>query len=132
MKEKDAIGIRIVYRDLVSAHALRTIFRPDHPKYDRLYAPGSQVELRIIAQPGNQSDSLPPTYTPERFQVKIKSLQRRRLGDLGPADFVGSSPDVQTATGLIYHLGMIYNKPSAEFSADTSVIKIELEYLPKE
>ncbi|MBI2062220.1 MAG: hypothetical protein HYT64_00780 [Candidatus Yanofskybacteria bacterium] len=129
MNENDAIGFRMAYRDLVLCRSLTTIFRPDNPKYEGLYREGSVVEARIIRRPGNEELNIPPEFAPERKKVRVKSLKRLELRDLKPEDFAGSSPDVQTVQGLMYHLGIIYDAPASEYTPSTKLIKIELEYI---
>lgn len=128
-KTTDAIGFRMVYRNLVLSHSLTTIFRPDNPKYKELYCCGPIVEGRIITEPGNSRLNINPAYTDDAVYLKAKSVRRIALQDLKPEDFIGSSPDIQNVQELIYHLGMIYNKPAEEFMPDTKVIRIELEYV---
>lgn len=128
-KEKDAIGFRMVYRDLVLSRSLTTIFRPDNPKYKKLYGAGSVIEGRIIVQPGIARNKIEPKFTNDRIKLRVKSIKRLALKDLKPDDFIGSSPDVQNVLSLIYHLGMIYNIPASDFKPETKIIKIELEYV---
>jgi hypothetical protein len=127
-RDEDAIGIRTVYRDLVLSGSLRTIFRPNDVKYEHLYKPGEQAEVRIIELPGSERLELPPQYAPEKIPVVVEKLERIALKDLGAKDFFYSSPDVQNALQLAFHLGLIYNKPVSEFQPDTMVMKITLRY----
>jgi hypothetical protein len=127
-RDEDAIGIRNVYRDLVLSRSLRTIFRPDDLKYEQLYRPGEQAEVRIILLPGSERLQLPPQYAPERIPVIVEKLERIALKDLQASDFFHSSPDVQNAGQLAFHLGLIYNKPVSDYRPETMVIKITLRY----
>lgn len=128
-KQEDAIGFRMVYRDLVLSRSLTTIFRPNDQKYEELYGTGSLVEGIIIQQPGSASLSIKPIFTEDTIRLKVKSIKRIALKNLKQEDFLGSSPDVQDTTGLIYHLGMIYDKPANSYVPNTKIIKIELEYV---
>lgn len=128
-KTTDAIGFRMVYRDFVLLRSLTTIFRLDKSKYKELYCCGRIVEGRIIAVPGNPRLNTKPIYEGKPIHLIAKSVSRIALGKLKQGDFVGSSPDVQDVQGLIYHLGMIYNKSAGEFTPRTKVIRIELEYV---
>lgn len=129
MKINEAIGFRMVYRDLVLSRSLTIIFRPDSPKYKELYCCGHVIEGKIIAEPGNPRLKVNPTYTDDVVYLKAKSVSRIALSDLKPEHFVGSSPDVQNVQGLIWQLGLIYNKSASEFTPKTKVIRIELEYV---
>lgn len=128
-KKTDAIGFRKVYSELVFANSLTTVFRLNRSKYKDLYCCGRIVEGRIITEPGNSRLNIEPVYESKPIYLIAKSVTLVALEELKPADFVGSSPDVQDIRGLIYHLGLIYNRSTKEFTPQTKVIRIELEYV---
>lgn len=129
LKSENEIGFRMVYRDMVLSRSLTTIFRPDDRKYEKLYGAGSLIKGKIIEQPGSASLEINPVFTEDTVRLEVKSIKKIALKDLKPEDFLGSSPDVQDVMGLIYHLGMIYNKPAISYMPNESVIKISLEYV---
>lgn len=122
------IGFRMVYRDLAMTGSLTTVFRPDRPKYEKIFKPGIVVSGGIIKRPGN-GYGRQPVFTEDELIIRIKTFKRVRLKNLKPRDFSGSSPDVKHTLDLIYHLGLIYNQPASDFSPNTRIVKIELEYL---
>lgn len=124
-----SLGFRFVYRPIILSGSLTTIFRPNLPKYKKLFPQGVVVSVRIILIPGNEKTNTPPVYTNERLQARIKSITIHNVKDLKPQDFEGSSPDVKDQASLAYHLGLIYNQPLDNFRNDKKIIKIKLEYL---
>lgn len=126
--DRNSLGFRIVYKPLIINGSLTTIFRPNLPKYKKLYPIGELVSARIIKHPGDEKNKIVPLYTDDKLFVRIKSINSVRIKELKPEDFIGSSPDVHDQESLAYHLGLIYNEAADVFGPETKIIKIKFSY----
>lgn len=129
---KDEMAIRAIYADLLMAGEFTTVFRPGSRLCEefRGYCPGQKVTARILDRIGADWAHIAPQFKPglER-SIEIAAIEVKKIGELTPEDFAGSTPDVQTPDQLIYHLGTIYNLLPSELNSDTTITKITFTYL---
>lgn len=126
---RDEIAFRKVYQALLVSGELTTVFRPGCRVYPawRGYKRGEVVTARVIEVVGDDAKNIAPVFNEVRVPVRVDSIEVRELHDLRPADFHGSSPDVQSIPDLERHLEGIYGAAMCEWA--NQVTRIELEIL---
>ncbi len=126
---RDEMAFRKQYQRLLLDRKITTVFRPGDRLYPawRGYAPGETITVRVIARHGSDAQGVPPVFNSVRLPVRIADVVVAPVEDLGPADFVGSSPDVTDMPSLLQHLQSIYEKPISAFGG--LVTRIRFAYL---
>ena len=111
-----------------------TVFRPgrrllseNHPKG---MAKGERIRIRVVDQVGADWADIFGTLllTPNRPAL-VMSVDVKKLGEIGPADFDGSTPDVMDLDGLKYQLALIYNFSRTELSPSFEITRTSFQYL---
>lgn len=107
------MAFRRPYQPLLAAKTLTVVFRPGDRRYPawRGYAEGETITARVIAKPGSDARGIPPTFNRFRAHIRIEDVAVSPVASLAPADFAGSSPDVQDVASLRAHLLGIYGRP---------------------
>jgi len=126
------IAFRKIYKDLVKEKKITVVFRPDERLCGgfRGYCEGQIVTIGVVDKVGSDWGKLPPVFLNEDFgKIKITNMEAKKIKELTKDDFTASSPDVKDVTTLIYHLGIIYNLAPEEVSENSTVTKIQFEYL---
>jgi len=128
---REEMAFRKNYETLVKQRRLTTVFRPGNRLYPnfRGYKPREIITARIIEKPGSDQRKIAPVFNEVRMPVRIAEIHALNIHDLTPADFEGSSPDVQNIHDLINHLEFIYREPLATY--DYEVTRIHIKYLDK-
>jgi len=126
---RDEMAFRKNYETILINQELTTIFRPGNrlfPNY-RGYKPLEIVTARVIEKVGCDERKIAPTFSGIKVPIMISDIRTIDINCLTPADFQGSSPDIQTPEELLEHLEGIYAK-SIEFY-DNKVTRIQIQYL---
>jgi len=126
------IAFRKIYKDLIKEKKITVVFRPDERLCGdfRGYCEGQIVTIGVVDKVGADWSKLPPVFLSEDFgKIKIINIEAKKIKELTKDDFTASSPDVKDATTLKYHLGIIYNLPPEDVMEDSTVTKIQFEYL---
>lgn len=125
------IAVRKVYWPLIAAGKISTFFRPgvrlcaDYRGYCKKQA----IILKCIKQLGSDQLGIGPLFSnSKQIAATIDCIYSKKIGELTESDFYGSSPDVQNAETLKFHLGLIYNLSLDELTDETYVTIIRLRY----
>ena len=125
------MAIRKIYWPLVTRGEVFTFFRPGVRlsfAY-RGYCEKQAITLRCITHLGSDQLGIAPQFLEsEKIPASIEQIYSKKIGELEEKDFQGSSPDVQTADALKFHLGLIYNLSLNELTDDSYVTIIRLNY----
>jgi hypothetical protein len=129
---KDDMSFRKIYRNLIESETLTTVFRPNK----RLcldfkgYCQRAIVNARVIDELGLDRAYFKPEFLDEPpKKIKIEKIEVKKIGDLSPADFIGSSPDVHDKQSLIYHLGLIYNLDLFSLTDEALITRIHFSFI---
>ncbi len=126
------IAFRKIYKGLLEQGKISAIFRPGQRLCDdyRGYCSEQKATIKIIDKIGADWAMLPPKFV-KGFSKKviIKKIETKTLSEFKKSDFVGASPDIQDKESLIYNLGVIYNIPMEEFTADFLITKTTFIYV---
>ena len=125
------MAVRKVYWPLLVQGQINTFFRPGVRLCSayRGYCERQAITLRRIEQLGSDQLGIAPQFSEvEKIFASIEHIYSKKIGELSEEDFQGSSPDVQNATALKFHLGLIYNLSLDELTDDSHVTIIRLNY----
>lgn len=128
----DEMAFRQIYKDLLVSRKLTTIFRPGLRgcKDFRGYCEGNIVIAKILKDVGADWAKIPPIFIDGvSFKIKIDNIEAILIRELDSQHFIGTSPDIWDRLSLIYHLGVIYNRPIEDFIDDAEVTRITFSYI---
>ena len=128
------IWLRKIYAPFAEDRSLTAIFRPgrrlleeNHPK---ALGVGENVRIRIIDKVGaDWADLYGALLSQPNIPVLITDVTVMPLGEIGSADFEGSTPDVIDMTGLKIQLALIYNLSREELAEDCWITRTNFRYL---
>jgi len=126
---RNEMAFRKRYEHPVFDETLTTVFRPGNRMFPnwRGYKKEEQITARIIEKVGNDAKFIPPVFTKNKKQVKIKNIEVIDINNLNKKDFIYSCPNVKTSDDLKKQFVWVYNKEPEEYN--NIVTKIELEYI---
>lgn len=126
------MAFRRIYRLVLLEEQVTVVFRPGRrlPGEYRGYHVGQIVQAKVIDQAGLDRARVAPEFLPYPIKtIRIESIEVRKIGSLGPKDFVGSTSDVFDIASLVYQLGLIYNMDPADLTSDAEVTRIRFSYI---
>ncbi|MEJ6593542.1 MAG: hypothetical protein QNL99_16305 [SAR86 cluster bacterium] len=126
---RDEMAFRKDYETILVNQELTTIFRPGNRLYPnfRGYKLLEVVTARVIEKVGCDERKIAPTFSNIKVPIMISDIRTIDIDCLTPADFQGSSPDIQTLEELLEHLEEIYDKSIECY--DNTVTRIQIRYL---
>lgn len=126
------MAFRKIYKPYVESEKLTVVFRPGNRACGnfRGYCAGQVVDAKILNNIGADWAGIQPTFI-NGFskQIKILSVEIRRIDSLVESDFVGASADIHNKQSLIYNLGVIYNLSPSEITSNSIITKTSFCYL---
>lgn len=129
--DPNEMAFRKIYWPLLKNEQITVIFRPSVRLCGdyRGYCIGQKVKARVIDKVGADWAMIPPKFVRGFFKkIIIEKVEIKKIDELKQEDFMGSSPDIQNADSLVYHLGVVYNLFSDELNRDMFVTKITFSY----
>ena len=130
------IWVRKFYIDDVTNGTVTTIFRPSrrllHENHPKALGAGEIVKVRVVDKPGADWKKVYGELLlhPNRA-AQITDVEVRKFTEfVDPADFVGSTADVQNNQELRINLAHIYNMAASGFGDHLWVTRTRFEYVP--
>ena len=129
---RNEIWFRKIYADLIRDRRVTAIFRPGRREDDHAkgFLIGETLRIKIVDKVGADWAGIYGQVRSDfEMTVRVLDIVFKPIGELTAEDFKGSTPDVHDTESMVYHLGVLYNLPPEELTAQTIVTKTTFEYL---
>ena len=110
----------------ISEKCLKSFVRPEARlcPADKCTNIGDIVNLRILDVPGTLNSE--PVLSPKVVPAVVEDIKVKKIHEMGPLDFNGSSEDASSIDSVVSQLERIYNRP---FTGESVVTIFTIKYI---
>lgn len=127
----DEMAVRKIYWPLFEQESITKVFRPGNRPCGawRGYCAQQNVTAKALDKIGADWAKIAPTFVENKTkELIIAKTEVKKISELAPEDFIGSSPDVVDVSSLQYHLGVLYNLYPEDLGLDGYVTIVSFNY----